>query len=377
MPSPDQSGYTTLILHDKSPYEILQTAITNAQLVSDWVPRSGDPLMAVAESISVAVSETIFAINRLPDAIMEVQMANFGIVRELGTPPSGTVEITVIGTTGYSIGAGTQFRLGDASNSIFLVTDSPATIAPGANQTTVAVTGLKNTSEWNGTPEGTSLALISPVPFIQSATLASDLSGGEGPESDDEWRSRGVQLFRSLNASLVLPDQFSAKALTYPGVERATTKDLWDGVEDEAAEGHVTVAVADSAGAALSSGDKTALQALLDSQSVAGLTVTVVDPTFNEVKVTTTVVAKPGYTTIDVQTSVTTALQEYLSPATWGWGDTVYINELISLIDQVDGVQRVASVTAALAADSLSTSDVVLEGTFPLVESGTILVTAT
>lgn len=367
MPSPDQSQYNTLTLFDKSAYELIQQALADAQFkLPGYNPKVGTYEMVTQETTALMISELIYAVNRLPDAIMEIQMQNFGIARDLGTPPSVDVLITVVDTVGYTIPAGVQFRLEDGSgNQIIFVTDVAATVTPSATTTTVNATATVNTDQWNGTVSGTSLALISPISFIQNAETASVASGGASPETDDEWRTRGVELFQSLSAVLVLPDQFTAKALTISGVDRAYTKDDWN--VDTAATGHVTIAVTDSAGAALSGDDKTEISEQLDSQAMAALEIHVVDPDYNPVDIAVTAVAQSGYVVSDVQSSIQDALEAYLSPATWGWGDTLYVNELISLIDHVTGVERVTSVEICEHGGSLASTDLVLTGDFPLV----------
>ena len=63
------------------------------------------------------------------------------------------------------------------------------------------------------------------------------------------------------------------------------------------------------------------------------------------INVTVEVTNKSGYIPASVAASVQTALDQYLHPDYWAWGETVYYNELISLIDQVDGVDRVVSLS--------------------------------
>jgi uncharacterized phage protein gp47/JayE len=377
LPSPDQSTYTSLVLYDRSGYELVQRAVTDASTkLPGFVPSMGKLEMVLLESLALITDELIFTANRLPDGVMEVLMSNFGIVRDLGVPPQTTITITVIDTTGYEIPSGVQFRLDDGSgNSITFTTTAAGVVAPGSTTVVVPATGSANTDIYNGTPIGTDLVPLSPVAIIDSAKLATIVSGGAGPETDNEWRDRAVQLFASLSSVLVLPSHFTARALVDPGVARAFTKDNWN--VTASAAGHVTVAVADSTGLALSGGAKTALQNEMDALALAALTVHVVDPDYNTVDVTMTVVTKPGESTATVQAAVNAALTAYLSPTKWGWGATVRIYELVSVADQVNGVDYVSTVTSRLSGGTLAATDVTLVGPFPLVLAGTINVTAT
>ncbi len=377
MPSPDQSSYNSLRLYDKSAYDLLATALTDAALkLPGFAPKVGTLEMAILEAQALIGSETIFAANRIPDGVFEILMGYFGIIRDLGVPPETTIEITAVDTTGYAIPAGVQFRYDDgAGNVIEFITDEAGIIGIGASSVTVPATATSNTDAFNGTPSGTPVTLISPISFIDSAELASVISGGAGVESDDEWRDRAVQILSTLTTVLVLATHFTARALADPAVYRAFTRDNWN--VSTSAAGHVTVAVADSAGQPLSSGAKTALQTTLDDLALAALTVHVVDPNYNDIDVTVTAVAKTGYSTSAVEDAITQALEQYLSPTTWEWGGTVRLYELVSVIDQVDGVSYVDTVEAAISGDTLAAADVTLTGPFPLVTAGDIVVTVT
>ena len=64
----------------------------------------------------------------------------------------------------------------------------------------------------------------------------------------------------------------------------------------------------------------------------------------------------------DLLYNIVDALDTYLSPDTWEWGGTVYRNELIALIDQVAGVDRVVSLTTPA-------TDLALTGVAPLADT--------
>ena len=61
---------------------------------------------------------------------------------------------------------------------------------------------------------------------------------------------------------------------------------------------------------------------------------------------------------------MTARLEEYLSVYNWSWAETVRLNDLISVIDQVEGVAYVATVAEPA-------TDVTLSGDDALVSPGT------
>lgn len=133
--------------------------------------------------------------------------------------------------------------------------------------------------------------------------------------------------------------------------------------------GHVTVAVYGD-GAPLSSPQKAAIEADFETKALANLDIHVIDPTITAVNINVTVVKVASYEDATVEANITARLAEYLDPANWEWGGTVYRNELIAIIDQVEGVARVTTITTPA-------SDFALNGVAPLADLGTISVTVT
>ncbi len=375
MASPDQSSYTSLVLYDQSAYTLLSKAIADAATkLPGWNPQSGSLELTLLESFCLLLDELIFTANRLPDGVMEVLMATFGIVRDLGIAPQTSITIEAIDTTGYEIPAGVQFRLDDGSgNSITFTTSEAGVITTGSSSVVVQAVGSANTDRWNGTPVNTPLVLLSSIAIIDTGKTAATVSGGASPETDNEWRDRAVQLLASLSSVLVLPDHFTTKALSYPAVFRAKTRDNWN--VSASAAGHVTVAVADSVGAPLGGTAKTVLQGQLDAQAMAALQVHVVDADYNNVDVNVSVVTLPNESLSGVSDAVEAAISAYLSPVSWTWGSTVRLYEVASVVDRVPGVDYVASIEIAISGDTPAASDVELSGPFPLVDAGSVNVT--
>jgi uncharacterized phage protein gp47/JayE len=365
---PDLTDYNSLVLYDSNPADLVERAIADATVkLPDWVPAAGNTEMVLIEAMALQVAELVYAINRLPDGVLDVLLRLFGVTRSLGIAPTATATFTASVTSGVTVPAGTVVRLNLGSNTVDFTTDSTAAVPVGATTIVVPITGTLGTSDANGSVAGAVLELESSVALIDTVTLATDVAAGTDPETDAAWRKRAIETFQRLTTTLVLPDHFTAAAIATPGVARAFTIDNYDGTGSN--PGHVTVAVIGSGGALLSSGDKTALQADLDAQSQANLAVHVIDPTVTTVPVTTAVHLLPGYDLTTVTSNIQTVLEGYLSPDTWGWGGTVRKNELIARIDGAEGVDYVSTITAPA-------TDVSLSGAAPLAALGTLTVTA-
>lgn len=372
MATPDLAGYVDLAPYDRSVSDLVARALLDAVTkLPDWTPREGNTEVILIEALALEVAELVYAINRVPSAVTMQLLSLFGVLRDDGAPATATATFTLIDNAGHVIPAGTVLRLalgGEVGNVIF-TTDADIVVAAGNTTGTGPITSTTNTDQANGTVAGTDLDLVSSVYFAEAVELASTVVAGASPEDDLAWLDRGVARLSRLVTTLVLPEHFTAAALEEVDVERATTLDLYDGVGANTSTdtGHVTVAVY-GAGVTLSGARKTAIEATLEDQAVAGLNVHVIDPTLNTITITTTVVREAGYADADVKADVLAALNAYLDPAAWEWGGTVYLNELIALIDGVAGVQRVTSVAIEGVA-----ANYVLTGVAPLVDTDTAL----
>lgn len=375
MPSPDLRAYSSLTLYDADPRALVDRAITDALVkFPDWTPREGNTEVALVEALALEVSEAVFAINRLPDAVVEVLMRLFGITRNLGAKPTVTATFTVSDNLGHVIPAGTRVRLPVGTDYVDFTTDAAIAVAPGATTGVANLTSVTNTAEANGTAAGTPLVLVDAVAYVETVVTATPVGAGADPETAESWRSRAVTVFASLSSTLVLPGDFTAAALQWPTVYRATTLDRWDptlsGGAGGTANGHVTVAVLGAGNALLSAPDKANLLANLDARAYGALVIHVVDPTITNVNVTATVKALASASPATVQADAIAAVQAYLSPSAWEWAGTVRVNELIALLDGVAGVDYVVSVTAPAA-------DVALAGAAPLANAGVVTITVT
>lgn len=369
MTTPDAPGYNDLRLYDRAPSELVARAVLDAVTkLPAWKPTDGNVELVLLEAMALQVAELVYTANRLPLAIVNDLQSLYGITRDPGTAPSGVVTFTLADTAGYTVPAGSVLRLivgGGTAVDWTLNTDAVA--ASGTSACSAAATASVATDLANGTPDGTVLQVLSPLPMVDSARLSA-VQPGVDPETDQQWRDRGVRRFARLSEVLVLTSHFTDAALETAGVARATTVDQFNGTATAA--GHVTVAVLGPSGTLLSGSDKAALAASLQARSISGLTVHVIDPTITTVNVTATVKALPGTVGSDVQAAAVTALQGYLSSLSWGWSATVRRFDLVALLKAVPGVDFVVSVTTPAA-------DVALSGAAPLATLGTATVTVT
>lgn len=376
-PSPDLSAYVNLRVFDLSDQDVVEGALAALALnLPGWIQREGNTEVLLLESFALEVSEMITAVNRLPGAVIQALLLLAGVDKDFGVAPVASATFTLGDANGHNIPAGTRLYLpmDDGTTVPFLVMLPGLDIAPGDTTGTTAIIAEIFTGQANGTPAGTAMVMASPVPFVEAVTLATDVADGTDPETDEEWRDRGVARLSRLSDALVVPRHFEAAALERPEVTRAVGIDLWDplGSGDPGDDpGHMTVAVLGENGAALSTEQKDVIEQDMESRAVAVLDVHVIDVTITTVAITASITLASGFDETITVEGVEDALRAYVNPLTWAWGGIIRRNEIISLVDRVDGVDYVVDVSVGGAP-----GDYTIVGPAALPKAGTVTVTA-
>lgn len=351
-PPADLGAYVDLRIFDVPSQELVDAMITMYGIQNPgWVAREGNTEILLMEAIALAVAENVACINRLPGAVVEAILSLAGVDKDFGAPATATATITVADNLGYSIPTGTRFylQLANGTTIVFLAQAPDTQIASGQTSATVNLITQINTAAANGVAAGAKLVLADQLHMVQSIVLASTVAGGRDPETDVEWRDRGVARLQRLSDALVVPQQFNAFIDEDPRIGRVMTIDLWDGSQGSPTApgtypGHITCAVLDPTGLALPTADLTDLQAQAQAKAAAMLSVHVVNATLDSLNVVATFHTAAGYTAATVADSVTATIRDYIDPLTWEAGAPIRHNELVSIIDQVPGVDYVYSV---------------------------------
>ena len=355
MPSPDITPYVDLTIYDQQPDELYDAALDYARVaIPEWTPRAGtieDALLQAAAGVS---GELLAALNRVPSSVFEALLKLFGIERQTGTAATAEVRINLIDDLGHTIPAGTRFGWLDPNETeqtlyVFETTELITVAAPD-DYVDVTLSGIL-LQQYPNLETGTVLRLLSGISFIEDAELLQDLEIGSIGETDAEYFTRAAAALNSYTQSLVLPDQFESYVLSnYSNVYRAKAYNLLDPADPEIATfaetpGYLTIYASGVDGASLTTESASAIVEDLQSKSVGGLVINVDPPTLVNINVTATVLVKVGYVGTTVVSNTETAISEYLGPNSWSWGETIYYNEMVALLDRVDGVERVVSLS--------------------------------
>jgi hypothetical protein len=358
--------------------------------IPSWEPGSGDLIEWMGEAGS-RIGALIFDQASTTEAGM---FKRFGEVI-VSTPPvqaaPATVESTwtMVDAAGYTVPAGTQVSITASGDSqVGFLTVGDTVIAPEATKATILLQAIIAGAGGNELTEDPQL--IDSLAFVDSISLeGSETAGGVDEEEEDVYLNRLVEANQMLSDSLILPQDFEIDARAVPGIARAKCIRNYDADKEE---GEVALCQSvfpiEADGEPPSEPEREALLKRQQEKLLTDVEHHVGVPQYTEVDVTSTIVIQEGFDSATIIAAVEARLAEYLSPATWGQptqGDSgsgwvnrtsVYRFELISEIDRVGGVDRVATLKLAKHGGALeAVEELVLEGVAPLTKPGTFSVT--
>lgn len=358
---------------DLRPYDVtaqtlVERAVAAAQTrLPAWVPREGLLEMAIIEAVAIDIEAGIFATHRLTTALLRGVLRLMGVTIRNGTAPTGEVRFTVADTAGHTIPADTRLRYRSAGQrpvEMLLRTTEECVIAFGQTTGTAAVVGAANSDAANGAPAGSALDMLDAQAWVEAVALSAPLLGGERPETEDVYVSRGVERLARMTDTLVVPFGFEAFAREWAGVERALA--LAATVPGHATgddPGHVTVLVLGQNGGAVPSPTMELLLDSIQARAAADLVAHVAPVVPVAVNVTATVRRFAGYSAAAVEASCIEALHAFLDPDYWQFGTDVAANELIEVLGRdTVGVDLVVSVVPSVT--TIGPTEVATRGTF-------------
>jgi len=351
--------------------------------IPGWSAQPGNLDALLVESEAQIAGELRDMAVLVPDSIFEF----FGET-VLDIPPyeateaTGTTTWQAIDTLGYTVDAGTLVGVSPPASVdtyAFEVVDA-FTFTPGTDTVSgVTIRALEAGAEASGLSGD--VELLDPLVFVNHVTLDAPTAGGVDAEETDAYLSRLSDLLTLLSPRPILPQDFAMLVQrSIPEIARATAIDLYKADTQQANQPRcVTVVVVDENGNALSAAVKNEADALLQANREVNFLAYVIDPTYTVIDVRADVSCFPMYDPAQVCPMVVEALAAYLSPATWGqptYGDpsgrtwnnqtTVRYLELTQVVNEVEGVDYVKTLTFGKEGTTLGTADYVMTGVAPL-----------
>lgn len=365
MASPDVSRYVDLTIYDDNAVTSLNDILTQAKgLLPGWTPRAGQIETILAEAIAYRSAELSNAINRIPSATLEVLLQLFGVTRSDGSKATASLEITFTDSdvVSRSLPAGTEFLYYSPVNSVSytFVLDNDFTLS-GTLSGTASVTAKGVGSGYNFNADDQNLVILSSATYFESATFASSPRGGRDPETDDQFFDRGTALLASYTSASTTANQ--VEAYVYANKSYANRVSVFDrrrfrdrdvtGVSYTTHDGYALIAAAGlvtdpslaSSEITVAPSNLADLYTSVTERVPTGVSVDVMSAELAEIDVEVNCVVKDGFVTTQVRTAIENTIKTYLDPNTWDWSQQfVRRNEIISLVDSVEGVDYVTSV---------------------------------
>lgn len=393
----DFSQYVNLRYFDVSPTAIYLDAIDYAALVlPEFQPRQGTPEDAILQAVSYISALNIAAINRLPDRIMSGVLGMMGVELDGGDFASIDVLFTAIDYDGTTVPQGTVVRydyefLGERK-SVYFETIESLIISPvvytGTEPLPSGVVEARAIDVGVVLPieDDSALSIDTPTSNILSASVDTMISQGSNSETSSEYLNRAVSYLASLSSSFTRPSQIEGFALSQYSstVSRCKVFDLTnsDGDllwADPDEVGYVTVFVY-GINEQTTGSQKTDLLAAIQSRTVAGLSIEVLDVNIVELEISFNAAYSDEYDSVTVESNLKTVISSYFSPQNYRFAEGIKESEFYSVISSVPGVVYITGLSlTVVSGGTLSGSDVsfTLKGSLPYINPDNITATLT
>lgn len=233
MPSPDFRQYVDLTIYDEQPADIYLEAIDYARAaLPEFISRQGTVEDAVLQAMSFISAQTIAAINRLPNGLMEGILRLLGFERKEPTFATGTVYFTAIDTNGINIPSGTkigydEFTSEGGSIQHLFTTIESTFIPEGQSQSPPVRFRADASGPKPPLTTGQEMVILTSSNKLFQAFLSSTIVQGTEGEPDIEYFGRGANFIQSLTSGLVTAPQVTAHILNnHPNTYRVKVHDL-------------------------------------------------------------------------------------------------------------------------------------------------------
>lgn len=332
----------------ESDFEDLALASYQAS-VPGFVPEDGDPEVIMWESFGPIAVRLGQILSNMPKAALIAFGQLLGSAYAGGQSAYTNVQFTFQDANGpYTIYAGAGLAIDGYG---FVLTED--VVCPnGSTVATGLMASTDRTADANGLTGAQVTAQAMPG-YVTGYTVLAATVGGQDPQTDDEYADQISRDRRLNNRAYVTPLDFELAALDVQGITRAHA--------EVTGTNALTLTVLGVAGAVATVAAKADVAALFTTATrMVNVTVTVSDPTFNTVSVTYQVQGESGFDPVDLVSRVSAALTTELEPLTHGSPESgdpgsavttwisdpyIYLNRMIAIAGDVDGVHRVVSMT--------------------------------
>lgn len=374
---------------EREPDELAEAAYDYlAQQVPGWEPAGGNLDTLLIEVTSRMGSDLRALAADVPESIFRTYGSELvNIPPEPAGYATVGIQFTAMDTHGYVIPAGTAVgvRRPDGNLEAFGV-QADLTIAAAATTVIDTLVAIEAGAQANGLVAGSEAQMLDALAFVQAVAVTTASDGGADAETDDDYLDRLADELRLLAPRPILPDDFAVLARRDASVARALAVNLYDPGPPVVLtqERCVSLAMVTAAGEPVDAATKTRVDAALQAQREVNFKVFEIDPTYTTIDARWQVAFLPGYTAAGVDALVTSALQAYFAPAAWGlpptgddpdgWREQLHVrwSEVVVVVNTVEGVDYIVTLTIAKGGQAQATADLTLTGPAALTRPGSI-----
>lgn len=359
-----------------------------------WQEHDGNLDVWMLQAFAAMASDLRVLATDVPDRIFRyLGDTILGVHPNAATNAQVRTTWTAIDIVGHLIPAGTHVGIRDGAGRLQdFQTVNDITILPGLFETgdgeVVLIAVEPGSAASNLGATGDEAEVIDPLDFVESVILFETTSGGSDAETVDEYTDRLVEFMQNLSTRPILPDDFARAARGFPGVFRAVALDGYNPANDSFGnERTISIAGVDQFGLDLPQQVKDDLDDYLQAQREINFIVNVIDAARTTINVAFVGTSLPGFSAAEVEAAAEAAATSYLSPMNWGldptiasgsnvdtWVETVVVryNKVMQVLENVEGMAYISTLSINRSTDPPGTADVTLDQPAALTEPGTI-----
>lgn len=314
------------------------------------------------EGIGAIYALLLYQLNRWPEAVELALINLLGLEQRAATAAHVTLRFTTgAAASATTVPAGAQVKTGADADALVFTTDE-ALIVPATGGDAEVTATCTTTGSAGNVPAATLTTLSAPIPGIATVTNPASATGGQDLETLAALKARTPLELRAQDR-VVTAEDAALVAASVAGCERAQVLgSVRYSAPGTLVEGHGGIAVGilasdlnQNANAPLLS----EVQLAIESKGLAGYIVTVWQPPVRLIWLASVEAELlPGHASADVRAAMLTAMSEAITAlnligpdgstitaTAWPWGEPLYANEVIVLLDRVEGVRRIGAVT--------------------------------
>jgi hypothetical protein len=376
---------------EAEPFNIEQAVYDYIQSVfPEWSPKNASLAVVLTEAFAQQVAELMRLATDVPPEIWLYYGRLVGITPDAAVAATAYTTWTMIDNAGYTIPSGTTLRLligGDEYAAFetvddFVVPNGDLATPAGAIQIRALEEGVRS-NNLDTTPE-----LLNILDYVEGITLTGPTTGGVDEEDIDTYLDRLARRLQLMADRPILPRDFEIYTTSvFTGIARALAIDGYNPADATFGnEKMIAIAALDTSGTPIDAPTKAAVQAQLEAVREVNFVVNMIDPTFTDLTIDTTVRAYEGFSAAQIIANVQAAVGLFLNPLQFGqpdYGDAPvewlrdnmvrYLDMAAVIRNRADGVNYIEDLQI-----NGGVADVALAGVAPLPDATpTINVTVT